>query len=136
MLSTWLYASVCTSNRIEARKFVHDIVDVSRVRNGALGVTGALVWTGTWFAQFLEGPQAGMAALRHSISGDPRHVGLLTLEAADAPTRAFEGWSLAYSGTASFFEQELSRICELTQTDSDRAAKDLKLLLAEFSRVS
>jgi hypothetical protein len=136
MLSTWLYASSCTLNRAEALEAVHQIVDVSRPTNRSLDVTGALIWTGTRFAQFLEGPDAGVAALRETILRDPRHHSVQTIEASETSARMFAGWSLAYSGTASFVERELKRICEQAGAGIGDSAKDLKLLLAEFERPS
>lgn len=134
MLSTWSYASTCTLDRADARDAVHMIVDISRPRNRSLDVTGALIWTGDHFAQFLEGPGAAIAALRDDISRDPRHRDVLTVEEAEAPERIFSGWSLAYSGTASFVERELKRICKQAGTKSGDSARDLKSLLIEFDR--
>ena len=39
---------------------------VSQSRNATLDVTGALIWTGERFSQFIEGPAASVAALRQS----------------------------------------------------------------------
>ena len=134
MLTTWLYASICTLDRGDAPDAVRAIVEISRPRNASLGVTGALIWTGDRFAQFLEGPHAAIDALRDSIARDPRHQTVQTLEASQAPARTFDGWSLAYSGTASFVEREVKRISDQAATGARASARELKLLLIEFDQ--
>lgn len=134
MLSTWSYASTCTASDADPRSTVEAIVAVSRVRNESLDVTGALIWTGGHFAQFLEGPNGAIAALRESITRDPRHHAILTLEYAGASTRIFHGWSLAYSGTASFVEREIKRISAQGSTQNMNSARELRSLLVEFDR--
>ncbi|ETI61053.1 blue-light sensor BLUF [Sphingobium sp. C100] len=135
MLSTWLYTSICTVDPADGRAAVQAIVAISRLRNSALDVTGALVWTGRRFAQFLEGPAAGIGALRESIEQDARHREVWTLEASQASGRMFDGWSLAYSGTASYVERELQRISARAAANAADSARDLKLLLVEFARM-
>src|SRR5688572_26236881 len=81
---------------------VRDIVTVSRARNAALGVTGALVATPAFFAQILEGPEAHLAELMASIRRDQRHRNIRLLDLGGRPRRDFADWSLAYSGEATY----------------------------------
>jgi hypothetical protein len=74
------------------------LLETSRARNDTLGVTGALIWHGTRFAQVLEGPPEAVQALIDSIRADPRHDEVETVEDAAVATRAFPGWSMAYAG--------------------------------------
>lgn len=63
-LASWLYVSSNCLSTAEADKEIGFIVAASRARNYDLEVTGALLFTGTRFVQFLEGPDAGIDALR------------------------------------------------------------------------
>lgn len=136
MFSTWLYSSVCTLDRAEAGEAMQAIQAVSQSRNATLDVTGALIWTGERYSQFIEGPAASVAALRQSILSDPRHRSALTLEASTAARRAFAGWWAVSSAGTSFFERELKRICEQAGTRAEDSARDLKALLMEFVRTT
>jgi Sensors of blue-light using FAD len=52
------------------------ILKVSRQRNRALGITGALIFDGARFAQWLEGSPAAVQSLITRIDADDRHVGI------------------------------------------------------------
>jgi hypothetical protein len=81
---------------------VDDIVATSLARNAGAAVTGALLFTGTHFVQFLEGPPQGVAAIRRSITADTRHRAVRTIMEAPCPQRRFADWSLAYTGPSLF----------------------------------
>jgi len=85
----------------EARE-VDAIVAWSRARNAALGVTGALVFTETHFAQYLEGPDASVALLMNSIRRDPRHADVATIYERPLRHHVFPTWALAYAGPSTF----------------------------------
>lgn len=76
------------------------ILETSRTRNQASGLTGALLLRDGMFAQVLEGPPAAIGATFARIAVDPRHAALETLEDGPAPLRAFADWSMAYAGEA------------------------------------
>ena len=103
-LNSWLYTSRRTA-RAETEGAVEDVVAVSRLRNADLEVTGALIRTGGFFAQCIEGPLDSIAALKASILRDPRHTDILTVDMAPLPKRRFADWSLAYSGDTIEFDQ-------------------------------
>ncbi|HEX8400247.1 MAG TPA: BLUF domain-containing protein [Allosphingosinicella sp.] len=86
----------------EAAHEVDSIVNWSRRRNQAIGVTGALVFTERRFAQYLEGPACGVDELMASISRDARHrdIDLIFRKPIDRPR--FETWALAYAGPSTF----------------------------------
>ena len=74
------------------------ILDRARQRNAALGVTGALLFSGDCFAQVLEGPAPAVEAVFEAIQHDPRHSDVVVLEAGPVPEREFGAWSMAYAG--------------------------------------
>src|SRR4030095_6702849 len=75
---------------------VSRIIQVSRVHNAGQGITGVLVYTGTDFAQLIEGRHDTVEALWRRIQADKRHHELLPF--MDEPTdRAwFETWRMGY----------------------------------------
>jgi hypothetical protein len=134
MLTTWLYISVSALPADAQAAAIDAIVDVARSRNAGLDVTGALIFSGSRFAQFIEGPAESVATLRAAIERDVRHRNVTTIEADTSGARFFAGWSLAYSGHSTFVDRELRRIGEQHVQDEAGASRNLKLVLTEFSR--
>lgn len=134
MFKTWLYISVSALPADAYAMVLDAIVEVSRRRNADLGVTGALLFSGSRFAQLIEGPADSVAILRAAIERDVRHRNVTTIEAGAVDDRLFEGWSLAYSGQSTFVDRELRWIGEQHVQDAPGASRNLKLVLTEFSR--
>lgn len=133
-LACWMYVSRAMVARDDADKVIDAIVAVSRPRNAALDVTGALIFSGDSFAQIIEGPTEAITELRARISRDARHGELLTVaEGTDQVGRDFADWSLAYSGTALFVEREIERIRAAVPTEPHHSQRDLIRLLGELS---
>jgi hypothetical protein len=79
---------------------VPSILEVSRVRNRSVGITGVLVFDGERFAQWLEGPPAQVLALAARIETDPRHTDMRVLFThcqAAASKRRISRWSAGYA---------------------------------------
>jgi hypothetical protein len=124
-LHYWLYVSRCRLPSAWAPKAIRDIVAISRARNSGLNVTGALLFTGSRFAQYLEGAQEAIEQLQASIRRDPRHHAVSTVDENEAATRRFGDWSLAYAGPSLF-------VADKVETVLDNAG-ELIGLLHEFS---
>jgi hypothetical protein len=79
-----------------APKEVSRIIQVSRVNNAARGMTGVLVYTGTDFAQLIEGRHESVEALWRKLRADPRHRDVVPF--IDEPTERpwFETWRMGY----------------------------------------
>lgn len=108
---------------------VEEIVRVSRLRNGALGVTGALLFSGGHFAQWLEGSHPAVEALMRSIARDPRHSEIAILETGPAAARRFPDWTLAYAGRSTFVDGALAAaLAGGDAGDSGRTGRILSLL--------
>lgn len=86
------------------------IIDRSVDWNGSVGITGALVHTGTHFAQILEGPANEVEALMARIAVDSRHTEVTIVWHAPLARRRFEGWSMAYCGTAVFMRDQVKAL--------------------------
>lgn len=76
---------------------VKDVVDVSRRRNPALGLTGALLFDGGHFCQLIEGAEGDALELMSRIQRDPRHTDLQLLHAGSAAgARLLNRWASGY----------------------------------------
>lgn len=75
------------------------ILKVSRERNHALGITGALIFDGARFAQWLEGSPTAVQSLITRIDADHRHAGVDVLYDG-----SFHGPRLAAQWLAGFAE--------------------------------
>ena len=74
---------------------IAEILQISRARNRALGVTGTLLFSGGHFAQCLEGSREGVEEVMSGIARDPRHTDITIIEAGAAAAGRFPDWSLA-----------------------------------------
>jgi len=77
---------------------IHAILEASRRRNAANQVTGALLFTGSGFAQVLEGPRDVVEETFERIGLDPRHADVVVLSFTPTEQRSFPQWSMAFCG--------------------------------------
>jgi hypothetical protein len=100
MTIAWLvYVS---QSRIPADTDLSEMVAHAQRFNAGAGLTGSLVFTGTRFAQCLEGPAAALDALMDLIGADPRHSDLVVVGRGETAARRFADWSMAYAGSSMF----------------------------------
>jgi hypothetical protein len=88
-----------------------DIRASARSRNHRAGISGALLFNGSAFAQVLEGPLDAVEAIFEAIQCDDRHSDVVMLRNAAAEARVFSGWSMAYV--------DPDAVLGLSQTDID-----------------
>ncbi len=109
---------------------VNDILSVSQRRNAQLQLTGMLLYTGSHFAQVLEGtPQALDEVIAHILS-DRRHHDVRVLCMGPLPEREFSSWSLGYVqtlGTADLVEQ----LVTAPDVPAHRARRLIKVLFQQ-----
>ena len=132
MLTTWIYVSTSRIESGAAERELDRIVDVSRIRNASIGVTGALLFTGERFAQCIEGSEDAVRQLRVSIMDDARHHKIYTLTEGDICSRYFIQWSLAYAGPATFVSRQLDSSLLDAKSGSATGGAHIRLLLQEF----
>lgn len=112
------------------------LLEQSRRKNAALGVTGMLLFIDGSFFQVLEGEEAAVEALYERIERDPRHAKVTLIIQEPTVRRSFGDWTM---GHAQVTREELASVpglndffgagsC-LTRLDPGRAAK----LLAAFA---
>jgi hypothetical protein len=85
-------------NRIvpERRKTeLGSLFSAARAKNKRLNITGALLISGDWFAQTLEGAEDTVRELFVTIERDERHEHVSLLETHTVPERVFARWAMA-----------------------------------------
>ena len=128
-----LYVSECRINEAEAETVVAQIVADAQKRNADLGVTGALIFTGTHFAQVLEGCKKAIDELMISIHNDTRHGTVSVVERSPITERQFSHWAMAYKGPSQFVSRHVTRLLYTTsETDQRQATGWLIELASEF----
>ncbi len=83
------------------------ILTVARERNSECEVTGALPFSGNWFAQVLEGPHDAVQATFERIRLDPRHTDIMVLHCIPIAERSFGNWSMACAEPAGWLPASL-----------------------------
>lgn len=136
-LKTLLYVSESRLSLPDQAEEVGAIVEVARRRNGALAVTGALIFTEASFAQFLEGPPAAVDELMASIRRDPRHARVTIALEAPSAGRRFADWTMAYSGPSLYVERHVRPLFDVAPgavAARQRLCGKLVYLMEELSR--
>ena len=72
------------------------ILRESRRRNLRTGVTGLLLYDARHFFQLLEGEDAVVDGLFHTVAADIRHRDVHVLSEGPIARRSFAGWSMDY----------------------------------------
>lgn len=105
--STLLYRLVyCSRNAINlgaradggTAPQIGSILAASRRNNQLAGITGALLFTGTGFAQALEGRRDAVERTFDRIGSDPRHTDVTILCFTPTGKRAFPDWPMGFCG--------------------------------------
>ena len=106
---------------------IHEIVRTSRVRNEASAITGLLMFDGSHFAQWLEGPLQAMDRLLTLLRVDPRHrrMDVLWFESPGLGRR-FPHWHFGYL--------DVRRVNGSLRRLSGTRGVDAMLLFGELSR--
>jgi hypothetical protein len=98
------------------------ILETSRRRNAAVGLTGALLHAGECLVQVLEGPLQPLEETYDRISADLRHANLVLLQFVPIAERGFPDWRMAYvpPDTLAAIWPDLARGATLTAEDIAR----------------
>ena len=129
-----LYISHSLLDATDADQIVQDIVTASIARNQAVGITGALVFTGVNFAQFLEGPDQPVLELMNSVRRDARHKDVWVAFQASTNARRFGNWSMAYGGRSGFVSRQITDLISASK-EAQREKTALKIIemMEEFA---
>lgn len=101
-LSRMIYYSV---NAVQAQEGslqqeLKSILIKSQANNPRLGISGALIFNYSYFAQVLEGDRKAVTQIFCKIAKDQRHSDIVVLETKPINQRMFEDWNMAFVGGA------------------------------------
>lgn len=82
----------------EIKDEIRDILAAAHRNNPDKGVTGALLYSGGYFCQVIEGPQDVLEELFESIQMDNRHADVTVLHFEPIESRGFNEWAMALAG--------------------------------------
>ncbi|OQW83136.1 MAG: hypothetical protein BVN30_07025 [Proteobacteria bacterium ST_bin16] len=91
-------------------KEIEQILAISRQRNAASGITGALMFNRECFAQVLEGAHDHIQETFERIQCDSRHTDVIVLDFEPVDTRRFSRWSMGYIGYDTRASKEFTQI--------------------------
>lgn len=123
--------SVIVSSNLEEE--VASIVSRSIAWNAQIGVTGALIYTGSHFVQALEGDPTALDQLMKSIVADPRHSQVALVHRDQISERRFPDWQMAYRGPASDLNQTVEELMN-AYPDTASAVQHVYAVMDEFAR--
>ena len=106
-----------------------DILETSRRRNAAVGLTGALMFTRFMFVQALEGPAQAVEETFDRICCDLRHLSIEVLEYERIDEAAFGAWSMSHLEPDGAAKAQLERAGSETAF-AEAAVTTLKLMAA------
>lgn len=109
------------------------ILDWSRVYNPTVGISGALLFTGTRFAQILEGEAVEVHRLLANIRMDSRHADVVVLQEWPIQERLFQGWALAYAGPSDYVERVMSKPLDAVRQGARPDVGQLVRLMVQFA---
>lgn len=116
------------------------LVEASRANNAALGLTGAMIQARGHFAEVLEGPADGVAAMMDRIDRDPRHCRMRIVLDRDIAQRQFAAspMSLVYCGNSFYVDRHIAPLLAEEESPVDRAAlaAQLHFLIQELAQAN
>lgn len=128
-LATIVYCSISAmkGTTAEVQEGLFDLLAKARVKNAELGITGALLYNGSHFAQVLEGPRQALDAMIASIRADVRNENLTVAIDRKLPQRDFPDWSMAFAAKSD--DPPASAAMEAVLTGSPVAGEEVLQVL-------
>lgn len=80
------------------RKEIETILVAAQTNNQRAGITGALLFSGGYFCQVIEGDKDKLEELFETIQMDARHSEVTVLEFEPVAERGFPAWTMAFAG--------------------------------------
>ena len=94
----YISKSALGENEVFVRNEIQQILGAAKRNNPPQGVTGALLYSGGYFCQLLEGPKSNLEYIFEKIMQDDRHEHIEVLFFDPAPDRLFGVWAMAFAG--------------------------------------
>lgn len=91
------------------------ILEVAKINNAQINVTGALIYNHKYFLQVLEGGRENVNKIYNKILTDPRHSDPIILSYENIHSRLFENWNMKI-----FLENSLNRSINLKYSSGEK----------------
>lgn len=101
-----------------------DILNVSRVNNARLGVTGLLIYHEGSIIQILEGEKEVLYTLYNKIIKDTRHKAIIKVLDFSITERNFREWSMGFKQVSNENWSELKGYLNLDNVDEFQQLRD------------
>ena len=132
-LTSLLYVSRSCIKPEVAEIVVGSIVTEAILANERRSISGALLFTGSHFAQVIEGRDCEIDPLFASISGDRRHDEIIVVDRAPIAMRRFADWNMSYFGPSQFVARHVTRLLNASSVaEKNRASGWLTDLMRAF----
>ncbi len=106
-----------------------EILFQSRRNNPKMGITGALLYTGTYFVQALEGSEEAVREVYATVKRDPRHEQIECLSEHEVEEAEFGRWTMAFPRTKI---NENSDLEHQLQFMTESACEETRALFTKF----
>lgn len=125
-----VYVSESRVDFAHTEQVVVDLVSNAKLRNACLAVTGALIFTGSHFAQILEGPPDSIALILAALLKDPRHSNIYIVAHYPISTRIFAEWQMAYHGPSRYVARCVEQLLLANSQSEQRRLVDRLVQMA------
>ncbi|MGB3725075.1 MAG: BLUF domain-containing protein [Glaciecola sp.] len=95
---TYISKNTIPNDEVSIKSQIESILNSATKNNPALGITGALLYSGGYFCQVIEGEEDNLEELFETIQMDDRHAEVTVLNYESITSRVFEEWAMAYAG--------------------------------------
>lgn len=117
----------------EIAEQVRDILGTAHKNNPAMGVTGALLYSGGYFCQVIEGERDALEELFEAIQMDHRHGEVTVLHFEPLEERAFSEWAMALAGVEESMRFDIEGIlASKDELKMHAAGKDIASVLEQL----
>lgn len=114
---------------------IRSILQAAHKNNPALGVTGALLYSGGYFCQVIEGPEASLEELFETIELDARHGDVTVLHFEPIEARGFTEWAMALAGIEDSMRFNIEGLRESKdELGMQQAGRDMVVVLERLVR--
>lgn len=94
----YISKSVLPGTREYVQSQIESILASATKNNPSMDITGALLYSGGYFCQVIEGPEDAIEELFETIQMDDRHGEVTVLHFEPIEERGFSNWSMAFAG--------------------------------------
>lgn len=115
---------------------IKSILSSATKNNLKLGITGALLYSGGYFCQVIEGEEENIEDLFETIQIDDRHTEVTVLNFEKSEERSFSEWSMAFAGIDDSMRFDITGLKD-AENDKDtiaikQVAKNIVSVLTEL----